>query len=279
MKADWERVQEIFLAAIDRRPETRDNFVRANCGDNATTFHEVATLLRSHDEANQFIEKPALPLSPSSILAGFSELQSGQIIGCYTIQSLLGAGGMGEVYLARDNDLDREVAIKLIKRGFASVEIVRQFRREERILAGLNHPNIARLYGGALTAEGMPYFVMEYVTGHRLDDYCNQQQPSLRQQLELFRKVCSAVSYAHQRLVIHRDLKPANIRVTRDGEPKLLDFGIAKLLQPDAGATPGHTITVSRALTPDYASPEQTRGETITTVSDVYSLGVLLYEL
>ncbi|MBV9009580.1 MAG: protein kinase [Verrucomicrobia bacterium] len=279
MKADWEQVQEIFLAALDHDPKTRQAFVRMSCGESATTFLEVSTLLRSHDEAAEFIEDPPLPVSASSFLGGANELQPGQVIGGYTIRSLLGMGGMGEVYLADDNELGREVAIKLIKRGFASGVAVRQFRREERILAALNHPNIARLYGGAVTAEGTPYFVMEYVTGERLDDYCDQQRLTLRQRLDLFRKVCAAVSYAHQRLIIHRDLKPANIRVTSEGEPKLLDFGIAKLLEKQSDATLAHTITLAPVMTPDYASPEQTRGEPMTTATDIYSLGVVLYQL
>ncbi|MGI9113941.1 MAG: protein kinase domain-containing protein, partial [Chthoniobacterales bacterium] len=279
MQTRWERVQEIFLAALEHQPETRSGFVDASCGESKTTYEEVATLLRAHDEAAQFIEQPALPLSAASLLDEFGELPPGQTIGGYTIRALLGSGGMGEVYLAKDNQLGREVAIKLIKRGFASANVVRQFRREERILAALNHPNIARLYGGALTDEGMPYFVMEYVAGERLDDYCQQRHLSLPQRLELFRKICAAVSYAHQRLVIHRDLKPANIRVTAEGEPKLLDFGIAKLLEGDSTCAPDQTITLPRAMTPDYASPEQTRGEPMTTATDVYSLGVVLYQL
>ncbi len=279
MQSHWESVQEIFLAALDHQPETRGDFVRARCGENGSTYEEVATLLRSHDKAGQFIEQAPLPLTAASLLNEFDELQPGEAVGSYTIRSLLGAGGMGEVYLAEDNELGREVAIKLIKPGFASADILRQFRREERILAALNHPNIARLYGGALTSEGMPYFVMEYVEGERLDRYCAQRGLTIRQRLELFRKVCSAVSYAHQRLVIHRDLKPANIRVTAEGEPKLLDFGIAKLLEPDSTAGLGHTMTLPRAMTPDYASPEQTRGEPMSTATDVYSLGVVLYQL
>ncbi len=159
-----------------------------------------------------------------------------------------------------------------------TTNIIRQFEQEERILAGLTHPNIARLYGGDVTANGLPYFVMEYVDGKRLDDYCRDNSLPIPQRLELFRKICSAVAYAHQRLVIHRDLKPANIRVTLEGEPKLLDFGIAKLLDPATSAIE-QTMTFAAVMTPEYASPEQIRGEIITTSTDVYSLGVVLYEL
>jgi serine/threonine protein kinase len=166
-----------------------------------------------------------------------------------------------------------------VKRGFGRGNLIRHFRQEERILAGLNDPHIARLYGAAVTDDGIPYFVMEYVEGDRLDTYCERNQLSISARLELFRKICSAVSYAHQRLIIHRDLKPANIRVTAQGEPKLLDFGIAKLLDDDETNAAQQTMTLAAVMTPDYASPEQVRGERMTTQSDVYSLGVVLYEL
>jgi non-specific serine/threonine protein kinase/serine/threonine-protein kinase len=166
-----------------------------------------------------------------------------------------------------------------VKRGFGRSSLIRHFHHEERILAALNHPNIARLYGAGLTDDGAPYFVMEYVAGERLDEYCDRRTLSIADRLQLFRKICSAVGYAHQHLIIHRDLKPANIRVTPEGEPKLLDFGIAKLLAGDDSAALGQTVTLAGAMTPEYASPEQIRGEAMTTASDVYSLGVVLYEL
>ena len=206
------------------------------------------------------------------------ELKSGERLGDYKIISLIGEGGMGEVYLAEDTKLGRKVAIKLLKLGLGTADIIRHFHQEERILAGLTHPNIAQLYGGDVTKNGLPYFVMEYVAGVRLDDYSRDHRLSIAERLKLFRKICSAVSYAHHRLVIHRDLKPANIRVTVDGEPKLLDFGIAKLLDPTTSEIE-QTMTFAAVMTPDYASPEQVRGETMTTASDVYSLGVVLYEL
>jgi len=215
-------------------------------------------------------------LQPDEDLA---ELGPGEMLGAYRIVSLLGEGGMGEVYLADDTHLGRQVAVKLIKQGFGTKEFVRHFRQEERILAALNHPNIARLYGGAVTPNGLPYFVMEYVEGIPLETYAAQRSFSIRERLALFRKVCAAVSYAHQNLVIHRDLKPANIRVTAEGEPKLLDFGIARLLDPETAQTDNQTMLAVRAMTPNYASPEQLRGERMTTASDVYSLGVVLYEL
>src|SRR6266478_4952099 len=177
-------------------------------------------------------------------------------LGEYKIVSLLGEGGMGEVYLAEDPQLNRKVAIKLVKLGFGRASLIRHFQREERILASLNHPNIARLYGGALTQNNVPYFVMEYIEGEPLDVYCRRNRLTIPEQLRVFRKVCSAVAYAHQHLVIHRDLKPSNIRVTPEGEPKLLDFGIAKVLDPENAQSSGQTLTLQGAMTPEYASPE-----------------------
>ena len=179
--------------------------------------------------------------------------------------SLLGVGGMGEVYLADDLTLGRRVAIKLLLQHGRGDALLRHFRHERRVLAGLNHPHIARLYGGAVTPEGRPYLVMEYVEGERLDDYCQRHALGVPERLALFRKVCAAVAYAHQNLVVHRDLKPANIRVTPEGEPKLLDFGIAKLLEAEHTATatalPTMTLTMQGMMTPEYASPEQLKGE------------------
>ena len=279
MQSDWERVQEIFLAALEHDPASRIAFVRASCAGSVSTFEEVVSLLHSHEQADDFIEQPVTPVSAASFDDGNVELRSGQDIGCYTIVSLLGAAGMGEVYLARDNEFGRQVAIKLIKRGFASADAIRQFRREERILAALNHPNIARFYGGAVVPNGVPYFVMEYVAGTRIDQYCDEYALTIPERLELFRKVCAAVHFAHQHLIVHRDLKPSNILVTNDREPKLLDFGIGKLLEVNHTSSPQVTVTLAPVMTPEYASPEHIRGEAVTTSSDIYSLGVLLYEL
>ena len=187
---------------------------------------------------------------------------------------------MGAVYLAAraDDEYRKEVAIKLVRRGLDTEDILRRFRNERQILAQLDHPNIARLIDGGTTDDGLPYFVMEYVNGEPINAYCDANALLTTERLKLFRKVCAAVTYAHQNLVIHRDLKPSNILVTQEGEPKLLDFGIAKLLSAgDELFT--QTIPALRVMTPEYASPEQVKGEKITTTSDVYSLGVLLYEL
>ena len=208
------------------------------------------------------------------------ELQNGDTVGECRVISLLGVGGMGEVYLAEDTVHRRPVALKLIGQGRAEEARGRHFRHERKVLATLNHPHIARLYGSGVTAKGQAYLVIEYVEGERLDRYCQDRGLDVPARLALFRKVCAAVSYAHQNLVVHRDLKPANIRVTPEGEPKLLDFGIAKLLDPE-GTLPRlePTVTMRGAMTPEYASPEQIKGEPITTASDVYSLGVVLFEL
>ncbi len=203
-------------------------------------------------------------------------------IGPYQIIRKMGQGGMGAVYLGVrvDQDFKKHLAIKVIRTGMDSDEIVARFRRERQILASLDHPNIAHLIDAGTTDDGLPYFVMEYVQGRPLTEYCDSHKLTVRERLELFRSVCSAVQSAHQNLVVHRDLKPANILVTSDGKAKLLDFGIAKLLNPDiySGELPP-TATDMRVMTPEYASPEQVRGDPVGTSSDVYSLGVILFEL
>ena len=202
------------------------------------------------------------------------------LAGHYEIERALGAGGMGTVYLARreDEHYERDVAVKVIRSGLQSPEALHRFFAERQILARLEHPNIARLYDGGSTEDGRPYLVMELVEGMPVDEYCDAHQLSIDQRLDLFRRICGAVQYAHQNLLVHRDLKPANILVTAAGEPKLLDFGIAKRLEPEASAD-SLTRTGLRVLTPSYASPEQVKGEPVTTASDVYALGVLLCEL
>ena len=207
---------------------------------------------------------------------------SGIPVGPYRLIREIGSGGMGTVFLAVRNDdaFQRRVAIKVLRRGMDTDAIVRRFRHERQILASLQHPYIAGLLDGGSTSDGLPYFAMEYVQGQNISDFCEARKLDTTARLELFRKVCAAVQYAHQNLIIHRDIKPANVLVTSDGTPKLLDFGIAKLLNPEVG---GQTLAPTAAglqlMTPDYASPEQVRGETVTTATDVYSLGVLLYEL
>jgi serine/threonine protein kinase len=206
----------------------------------------------------------------------------GRRIGAYLILRELGRGGMGTVYLAsRDDDVvRRQVAIKIVRAGLGETEVMRRFRQERDILAALDHPAIARLIDGGSTEEGLPYFVMDYIEGERIDTWCDRRKLNVTGRLKLFQAVCEGVQYAHQHLVVHRDLKPANILVTAEGHVKLLDFGIAKMLEPEetSGAT-ACTQTLLRRMTPAYASPEQVMGEAIHTTSDVYTLGVVLYEL
>jgi tetratricopeptide (TPR) repeat protein/tRNA A-37 threonylcarbamoyl transferase component Bud32 len=284
--ADREQlVAELVKSALERGHVEQAKFLDEACGQDADLRVEVEALLKFEEPARDFIESPAYEKIAGIMAEKSGELEAGEVLGDCKILSLLGEGGMGEVYLAEDTKLKRKVAIKLLKLGLGTANIIRHFHEEERILAGLTHPNIAQLHSGGLTPNGLPYFVMEYVDGLRLDDYCREKYRlsgsglSIQERLELFRKICAAVSYAHQHLVIHRDIKPANIRVTASGEPKLLDFGVAKLVDPVTSGTAEATMTFAAVMTPEYASPEQVRGQTMTTVSDVYSLGVVLYEL
>ncbi|GAC1401124.1 MAG: hypothetical protein NVSMB56_16250 [Pyrinomonadaceae bacterium] len=275
----YKEVKQIFEIAVACETGRRAAFVAEACRDDEELRGEVESLL-AHDEA-EFIEESAFEVTARSLANNENKIVENRRIGAYKIIREINRGGMGAVYLAEraDEQFKKQVAIKLIKRGLETKEISRRFRHERQILATLDHPNIARLIDGGTTEDGSPFFVMEYVEGVPIDEYCETHKLSVVERLKLFRMVCAAVQYAHQNLVIHRDLKPSNILVTKDGTPKLLDFGIAKLLNPEFSQTAGHTITELRILTPEYASPEQVRGENITIASDVYSLGVILYEL
>ena len=275
------RVLDLVGEALDLAPAERPAFLQSACGEDAAVLAEVNSLLTYQSGSNTFLAHPAFQVDPEILASPSGELLPGTILGDYRIESLLGEGGMGEVYLAQDTALGRKVAVKLLKRHLDDAALLRRFRHERRVLAGLTHPGIARLYGAAVSPEGRSYLVMEYVEGERLDRYCDRHNLGVPERLALFRQVCAAVAYAHRNLVIHRDLKPANIRVTPGGEPKLLDFGVAKLLDPEEATLTldAPTVTLAAAMTPEYASPEQLRGEPITTASDVYSLGVVLYEL
>src|SRR4029077_2309824 len=274
-----QRIAQIVERVLEAEVPQRDALIVDLCGNDSELLREVASLLQFQEKARDFIETPVVEKVAEILGPDQGELKPGDMLGEYKIATLIGEGGMGEVYLAEDTKLKRKLAIKLLKLGLGRANLIRRFQQEERILAGLTHPNIAQLYGGVVTANGLPYFVMEYVEGKRLDDYCRDNQLSLLQRLSVFRKICAPVSYAHRHLVIHRDIKPANVRVTSDGEPKLLDFETAKLLDPATSTLADHTMTFAAVMTPDYASPEQVRGENMTTASDVYSLGVVLYEL
>ncbi len=276
MPGKSDAVAELVKSALERAPAERAAYLDAAC-DSAETRAEVESLLRFQAKANSFIEGGALELAAKTMPTDGSPDFALRIAG-YEILSRIGSGGMGDVFLAEDLNLHRKVALKLVRPGMGTSEILQRFQHEEQILASLNHPNIAHLHGTGVATDGTPFFIMEYVEGLPVDQYCRRDNLLLSARLDLFRKVCAAVQYAHQHLVIHRDLKPSNIPVTENGEPKLLDFGIAKLLEATESAAES-ALTVAGMMTPDYASPEQARGENITTASDVYSLGVLLYEL
>ncbi len=274
-----QRIEELFHAALELEPEARAGFLDEACAGDFELRAEIEALLWADAEAPEYIVASAPVIESESN----APPRTGERIGQYRLLREIGRGGMGEVWLAEraDGRFDQRVAIKVIKRGMDTDEVLRRFARERRILASLNHPRIARLLDGGETADGRPWFALEYVEGERLDRYCESRNPGLVERLELFREVCAAVQYAHQNLVIHRDLKPANILVTVEGAsklPKLLDFGIAKLLDSGDEIT-GLTETGQRVMTLDYASPEQVSSGVVTTASDVYSLGVILYEL
>ncbi|MGA9994094.1 MAG: serine/threonine-protein kinase [Pyrinomonadaceae bacterium] len=284
MNANWQQIKELFNAAVELAPHDRETFLKANCVASDEIRSEVSALLSAHESAGDFIQQPAMV--DVGLVASHEQVNSsaaviGQQIGSYQIISELGRGGMGSVYLAAraDESFDKQVALKLIKRGMDSDAIIHRFVIERQILANLDHPNIARLIDGGTTEAGLPYFVLEYVEGLSITRYCDQHKLNTRERLKLFRRVCAAVQFAHQNLIVHRDLKPGNIIVTEDGTPKLLDFGIAKLLSADWSSSTKATTTTERLLTPEYASPEQLRGLAINTSSDLYSLGVVLYEL
>ena len=272
---DYQKIKQIFNSALDLAPAERETFVANNCREHPDLSASVHKMLAAHLAAEDFFESPAVAYAPDF----FDEDRSEQVIGNYKILRELGRGGMGAVFLAErhDAEFEQEVALKLIKRGMDTDEILLRFRRERQILAGLDHPNIARLLDGGTTGDGLPFFVMEYVNGSPISHFCREQQLDLSERLTIFRQVCSAVAYAHQHLVVHRDLKPSNILVTKDSTPKLLDFGIAKLMLPNEEQA--QTQTQFGAMTPDYASPEQLHGEKITTATDTYSLGKVLAEL
>lgn len=276
----WARVKQLFDAAADLGPNERSALLDHECRDDTTLRREIESLLESDQQTNGFIEEPAIEVPRDLFPDAIDETFVGRQFGAYRILREIGRGGLGAVYLAAraDDEYRKEVAIKLVRRGLDTEDILRRFRNERQILAQLDHPNIARLIDGGTTDDGLPYFVMEYVNGEPIGAYCDAHALTTTERLNLFRKVCAAVTYAHQNLVIHRDLKPSNILVASDGEPKLLDFGIAKLLTAENELFT-QTVPALRVMTPEYASPEQIKGDKITTASDVYSLGVLLYEL
>ncbi|MEK7722979.1 MAG: protein kinase [Acidobacteriota bacterium] len=272
----WQKVKSILEKALEIIPESRSAFLDESCADDEDLRLEIENLLAFEEPEADLLEQEAV----ASILENDSTAKKliGNQIGHYKIIDELGVGGMGAVFLAEraDGEFQQKVALKLIKRGMDSEAVLRRFITERQILDSLEHPNIAHLIDGGTTNDGLPYFVMEYVEGVSIVEFAEINNLNLEERLNLFREVCSAVSFAHQNLVIHRDLKPSNILITKDEKAKLLDFGIAKVLKPQEE---NQTATQNFAFTPEYASPEQVRGEKLTTMTDIYSLGVILYEL
>ncbi|HET7584392.1 MAG TPA: protein kinase [Gemmatimonadaceae bacterium] len=280
--ARWDRLTALFDAAIALPAAERSAFLAGECADDDALRAEVERLVAAHERAGEFIQTPAIdsvgaPMRTTDTGEPFAE---GYRCGAYRIVREIGRGGMGAVYLAERADglYEQRVAIKLIKRGMDTELVLERFRAERQILASLDHPNIARLLDGGTTDDGRPYFVMEYIQGEPIDEYADARRLSIAARLRLFLQVTGAVAYAHRQLVVHRDIKPVNVLVTADGVAKLLDFGIAKVLDPDVGEATS-SVTGFRLLTPEYASPEQVEGRRATVASDVYSLGVVLYEL
>jgi len=277
MPEKWDQVKELFALALERDPEERSSFLRQACAGDDSLRTEIESLLSSFDGTATFLEDcPA-----ADLLSAQSGAIAGRRIGAYRIIREIGRGGMAVVYLGERDDQNyrKQVAIKMVKTGIDTEQILHRFRNERQTLAALDHSNIVKLLDGGSNEDGSPYLVMEYVEGLPIDQYCDLHKLSIDDRLRLFREVCSAVQYAHENLVIHRDLKPGNILIAKGGVPRLLDFGIAKLLNPECFQTPLVTRTDWRPMTPQYASPEQMRGPAITAATDVYSLGVMLFEL
>jgi serine/threonine-protein kinase len=273
----WDRLQELFHNAVDLGVDERERFLERECAGDPEMHRRIVAMLMAEGTAPDGTLAGAIGAAADQLAGGLSR---GDQVGPYRVVREVGRGGMGAVYLAErtEGDFEQKVALKIMGGVIASHSAVDRFLVERRILAQLSHAHIARLLDGGTTSRGAPWFAMEFVDGDRIDAWCDGRRLTVRRRLELFLSVCDAVHYAHGRLVVHRDLKPSNILVTGDGSPKLLDFGLAKLLEPD-GRGEVKTLRGELAMTPEYASPEQVRGEPVTTATDVYQLGLLLHEL
>ena len=287
--SEWSRIEAVLDDVLEREPADRPAAIAAACGDDRTLRAHVEALVAADTNASSFLETPAAEYAAAVVRAATEDGdpdrgdRAGDLIGPYRVIREIARGGMGQVFLASraDGQFEQQVALKLVRSGPFGTEILDRFLRERQILARLQHPNIARLLDGGVTADGRPYFAMEYVDGAQITTYCNVRGLDLHQRLDLFTAVCDAVQYAHQNLVVHRDLKPSNTLVTAQGQVKLLDFGIAKVLHQEDEGPHDRTLTRlgSGPMTPEYAAPEQVRGEPVTTATDVYALGALAYEL
>ncbi|HTS28808.1 MAG TPA: serine/threonine-protein kinase [Bryobacteraceae bacterium] len=277
--ARWDRIGELFDAAMELAPEDRGRFLNEQCAGDASLRQRVEEMLHEDlgtDPIHRIVQ------GASAAVAEAQDAWAGRRLGAYRVLRRIGRGGMGSVFLAvRDDEQYRkEVAIKTLKFEASDALALTRFRHERQVLAGLEHANIARLLDGGTSETGMPFIVMEYIPGIPITEYCREKGLSIEARVRLFRQVCDAVQYAHQRLVVHRDIKPANILVTSDGVPKLVDFGIAKFLDSaDTAEAVTRTMTGFLLMTPEYASPEQLRGASVSTATDVYSLGAVLYEV
>jgi len=279
----WQQLKELLAPALEMGIAERTAYLEQVGVGDPLLRSDLERLLVAEDNAGTgFLSGPPSFGDPVDDSYSSNKPLIGLRAGSYKIVEEIGSGGMGEVYRAfrADDQYRKQVAIKLVRAGYDSRVVVQRFKNERQILASLDHPNIARLLDGGETEDGLPYFVMELIEGVPIDKHCDERKLTITDRLELFRQVCSAAQYAHQHLTIHRDIKPSNILVTPEGAPKLLDFGIARMLDPTADEGQLQpTLTIFRALTPGYASPEQVKGAMVTTASDVYSLGVVLYEL
>ena len=274
------KIRQIYEGAVPMDAPARAAYLERECRGNEGIRQEVERLLKGRDCVPAWLDQPALGVAKALAGVATPKLEGRSFCG-YTMLREIGRGGTGIVYLAERSDgtFHRQAAIKLVLPPASSPAVFARFQQEREILASLNHPNIAKLLDAGVTGEGWPFFVMEFVDGQPIHRWCDDRKLTIRQRLELFSGVISAVRFAHQHLVVHRDLKPGNILVTNDGVVKLLDFGIAKVVQPNILERTPDTLTLAGMMTPEYASPEQVNGRTITTLSDVYSLGVVLYEL
>lgn len=272
----WNKIKQIFNDSCECAPEEKRSFVRDACGDDAELEQAVLNLINADKRSYTLLDEIPDYTDDELIDTAVSKQ-----IGPYKVLKELGRGGMGVVYLVEraDKQYQKKMALKLVKRGMDTDEILYRFRSERQILASLEHPNIARLYDGGATEDGSPYLVMEYIEGEPITTYCDNGKLTIDERLQLFTKICKGVQFAHQNLIVHRDLKPSNVMVTNNGDVRLLDFGIAKLLQDPADQERAYTQPWARRISPRYASPEQFSGKRITTASDVYSLGIILYEL
>lgn len=276
------RCEEIFARALEREPSGREAFLEEVCGGDRELLADVRSLLGALSGAEGFLERPVMSgLTQLTLPDEDQDPAIGRRIGPYRIERRLGAGGMGRVYLAlREGvDFDQRVAVKLVARGIYDREALRRFRNECRALATLEHPHVTRMIDGGFTEDGTPYIVMEYVDGEPIDAFCDRHGLDVPARIRLFLDLCSAVAHAHQHSTLHRDIKPSNVLVDHEGRVKLADFGIARVIDAVESGGEAATVTVLAMMTPQYASPEQLRGETLSTASDLYALGVLLYRL